>query len=1707
MGVEWLEIGVKVRKGVMFTIRGCFRSARNHPILVGILCFLIFLYRLSPFVFQLLVSASPILVCTAVLLGTILSFGQPNIPEIEVEEETTVEAASIKTGVLGESAVVEKNESYYVGRFSERSREERGESVEGKIGGEDSDDTAPLIEERSVETDGEIREGRREFGDLVYEQKADWIEERLGNGEILENHFASAVKVNDEVAESDDEKSDADSFGSEKVNVDPLDSPPHSPWRRVEEREDEVEEDGDGDGDGDGDDDDDDSDSGSSRAESSSPDASMADILPMLDELHPLLDEEAPQIIHDDFDVASEKSGRSSTSGHESDESENREDLEVADDDNEDEEDEEGKKEEEKKSAIAWTEEDEKNLMDLGSSEIERNQRLENLILRRRARKMFADKNLIDLDSADLPFDIAPISTRRHNNPFDHSHDYYDNSGLPPIPGSAPSVLLPRRNPFDIPYDSSEEKPDLLGDGFKEEFATSQPRESLFRRHESFNVGPSNFAPKRRDVKMRPFFVPEGSVSEESSSSIFQRQSSELSESKLSSVPDTESVSSVTSVEDPEDRKLSEEDNLPEVEVIAETKEEGPSGDSELIYQQEVGLEENVHRESEMISVIYQQEVELEENVHREPVISVMECVSEHVGHGSQSSEEEDSFELGHIENRDVEFIELESQLEEIADHSDYEAVEQRYTRNSSSSSLSEVSERVFTMTEGESLSMLGGGRDDVAEEPHISNETSIERTDLNISNLLVNEVLHRAPVYDTSPRELSNIVSSSSISCDVHPESDLGSLPVVDRTTASSFERESEVSSLAIETDIPSNVEMLPDPSVDESRPFDVDIREHDHINTEFSAVEESYIGEGSSAAAGIASHAILLDSPDKASVEEHLMEQHGWDEVPVSSSDTNIHSMVKSSEDQNLERLVSGDSPLEINEPPFEGQLRADLLVGVEETVLREPSFTHLNEVQASSTSIESYVDDQVTQKLNIPEVQELDHYISSNINSPSGPEFVAIPPNAFEATTSHVDERIVEEVDEIKEIDDVLLFELDSVGDFSIKHLRSDSVKFDTHIDSAGEANLSSLHETSPMRYFEAHSVEMNQTEDALHSKNLRDCVDMYEENMERNSELQTSETSRAETIGASRMEFSENDSQDSPYQETPGQETLSTENEFQHGLANHDYEDAFYMVSRHIEDVDAVPVEKADLTSVVTEIIGEDAKVSTQGQVDNDATSAMPELEPRTIEDIDLAFKQISSKEIEKPVVLEPPQDELHDSVATVSALPKLEVQSIQDVDADIEIPSGAQSLETNKIEDIDLTFAQISSNEIEKPAVSEPPQAELHNAIPESEVQSGEDVDAVLEKSELTFVGGAEVSSQEGQVGTETISGMPELEASTIRDIDLAFDQISSKEIEMPVVSESPQADLRDYEDIVSGMPASEVQSTGHVDVVLEKGESTSVETDTIMGGVEVFSQVQFDTDATSGMTEHETSTFEDITLAFEVISSKETEKTVVSEPHNHEDTVSLEKAECTSEVAENTVEGGEISCQTQLGMNTTSGTTELEARTMDDIDLTFEQISSKEITKPVVLDTPEAELAIGEAATENSEDHSDSTVTISVREAGQIKDATLDHVIDSGETQGASSDLHVAESIPSEDTTLPPTKVLDGETMNQLKVNQDDGSVAVDADKLPSVESQSPEKEEHECKSPGDSHSPSYVKGKGKVSKSSSSSSSSESSSSDSDKE
>ncbi|KAL0697403.1 hypothetical protein Bca4012_053525 [Brassica carinata] len=136
----------------------------------------------------------------------------------------------------------------------------------------------------------------------------------------------------------------------------------------------------------------------------------------------------------------------------------------------------------EDKKIIAWTDDDQKNLMDLGNSEMERNKRLEHLITRRRTRRqvlLAAERSLMDME-------VPPVCVGR--NYFGLDHESYMIDGLQ-MPESAPSVLLlPTKNPFDLPYDPQEEKPDLSGDSFHQEFSAANPNpsESSFCHHESF---------------------------------------------------------------------------------------------------------------------------------------------------------------------------------------------------------------------------------------------------------------------------------------------------------------------------------------------------------------------------------------------------------------------------------------------------------------------------------------------------------------------------------------------------------------------------------------------------------------------------------------------------------------------------------------------------------------------------------------------------------------------------------------------------------------------------------------------------------------------------------------------------------------------------------------------------------------------------------------------------------------------------------------------------------------------------------------------------------------------------------------------------------------------------------------------------------------------------------------------------------------------
>ncbi|GER28094.1 BAH domain, partial [Striga asiatica] len=129
-----------------------------------------------------------------------------------------------------------------------------------------------------------------------------------------------------------------------------------------------------------------------------------------------------------------------------------------------------------------------KNKMDVVISDSERTKRLESLIARRRSRKLLSlevRRTLMKKDRGDHHHHISSIIIPKSGS----GGRFLVAGNNPPSPGSAPSVLIPIRNPFDLPYDPQEEKPDLTGDGFEQEFMPGNGRDTMFCRHGSFSSG------------------------------------------------------------------------------------------------------------------------------------------------------------------------------------------------------------------------------------------------------------------------------------------------------------------------------------------------------------------------------------------------------------------------------------------------------------------------------------------------------------------------------------------------------------------------------------------------------------------------------------------------------------------------------------------------------------------------------------------------------------------------------------------------------------------------------------------------------------------------------------------------------------------------------------------------------------------------------------------------------------------------------------------------------------------------------------------------------------------------------------------------------------------------------------------------------------------------------------------------------------------
>ncbi|KAL8132256.1 hypothetical protein AgCh_007948 [Apium graveolens] len=696
--------------------------------------------------FSFLVWASPVFISTAVVLGTILTYGKPNVPVIHKEDKFSDDDVFFRRGVRRDGNIVEKDKSFdNVERFLESRRDvvEKDKSYDNV---ERFLESRRDIVEKSIDSSA-ISNNDVGRDDTLSHKNAELADEKSRGFQIDKQGSDVERKSPYSVSEKNDKLTELNEGESGSLEIQQsceksLDQPQNKSSEKVDEKEgDEGEEDDDRTA----------SDRtesvspGSDRTlsdrtvsdltESVSPGTSMTDISPV-EELHRLLDEDAPRPTHmspEVSDVASEISSNTiseSSYDLDTDIETHGEDLEVTDH----EDDIYADHDDDVKSAVSWTDDDHKNVINLGSSDLERNQRLENLIATRSLRKSMktmAERNLIDLDGIDRPHNVAHISTARRN-PFDLPDDLNFN-----VPDSAPSIMAPRRSPFDLSYDPGEERNYLIGDDY-EHVVTLQPKVPPFlRRTETFTAGPSSLGTSRHDHNFRPNYA-------------HQRKLSTVSESKASSEPETESLGSVEELED---------------------------------------------------------KIPVEEDDSREPVVTtIAEHPSEEVGHGSESSEDDDIVESTEAENKDatpddinLNLRDVDNSLEKVSRLSETavaethmegdtsEANEVVTPDGSSSTSLYEEHEIVFNEKEGEQLSHF---------------KPTMESSDAESTSRSVDDNHHKEPVYDSSPTAR---LSSSSIGFDHQVEIvETNSPPVSVEHTISAANNESDVSNQITEKDTP---------------------------------------------------------------------------------------------------------------------------------------------------------------------------------------------------------------------------------------------------------------------------------------------------------------------------------------------------------------------------------------------------------------------------------------------------------------------------------------------------------------------------------------------------------------------------------------------------------------------------------------------------------------------------------------------------------------------------------------------------------------------------------------------------------------------------------------------------------------------------------------------------------------------------------------
>ncbi|KAG6519648.1 uncharacterized protein LOC121967777 isoform X2 [Zingiber officinale] len=563
------EIKLHFAKSLILCIRTIGRVFHYHLLMSIVVFFLLVFYWSFPSLFTFLVSSSPVIVCTTLLLGLLLSYGELNIPEIEEEhiwDDGCMDIVS-STNYL----CVQETENLSIGNHVDSNEDElhlrETEIQEEKdIVDVDNFQTTKTYEENKkpdalmikISSGEEVKQESHVLEDVLnqelqgqcfYSYRNLCVDEVGGVTEMGKNAIPFCIANLQETENSNLE--------IHKPALDHhFDSPLGLPLQSVEDHHAPL------DGESDG-------------TESCSPDVPLDDIIPMLDELHTILNSDLPE--HTSIaklDAISEQT----LADHETDNniiSEKDGEAQEAKDDGSD-------------AAGKWTEGDQKSVMDLGSSELERDRRLESLIAKRRARKNLTfrmERNLIDLVENDSLLRINELSHFRiqvpsRRNPFNMLNDSRETMDFPPVPGSAPS-LLPGKSLFDVFYDQQDQDSSLDVRNCDWDFVPPSHHETLFR-SDTFGFGRRHFQQERYNSRLKPYFTSERDLE---GNSTFNRQFSEKSQAKVIDISDSDTVSSAIGQEN--QRDLEKLDVSRKVESSSLAKQDTEAEDHETPYEAE----------------------------------------------------------------------------------------------------------------------------------------------------------------------------------------------------------------------------------------------------------------------------------------------------------------------------------------------------------------------------------------------------------------------------------------------------------------------------------------------------------------------------------------------------------------------------------------------------------------------------------------------------------------------------------------------------------------------------------------------------------------------------------------------------------------------------------------------------------------------------------------------------------------------------------------------------------------------------------------------------------------------------------------------------------------------------------------------------------------------------------------------------------------